>query len=212
MKRDNSRLRRLLPGILTVLVLACLPATAPAPIATTDPNALVTAIAETANSAASQTALAVSPTPSLTETPPPTATLTATVTPTFIYILPTWTHSPTPIVPGSSGIAYQCLLQSVSPENDTTFHAGDVFDVIWKVQNVGREVWRHTEVDLGYYRGDKFYIQQAFDFEKSVAPGGVIELIVPMKAPSQPGTYSTEWRLYHGNRAFCPLKLTIIVN
>jgi hypothetical protein len=195
-------------------MLACVPVFTPAPesIPTLDANVPLTAIVETAAAANTQTAIAAPPTQTSTDVPLPTLTPTETVTPTFVFILSTPTPKPTLITPGSTGQEYQCQLISQSPTNGSIVQKDTVFDAVWIVNNVGTNAWLSTNTDFRYIKGDRLHIQPAYDFELSVASGASVELKVNMKAPSEPGRYSTEWQIAMGNRTFCPLKLSIVVN
>ncbi|HRQ21845.1 MAG TPA: NBR1-Ig-like domain-containing protein [Anaerolineales bacterium] len=209
-RRDRSFLHLAVSAFL----LACLvPGLAPAAplISTLDPNAPLTAIVETANAAATQTMLAA-PTATATETPTRTVTPTETATPTFLFIVATRTVPPTPITPGRSGLDYHCQIISQSPANDTIIARDTEFNAVWLVTNVGKSAWLNTDADYRYNSGARLHRQSIFDFEIGVAPGASIELTVPMKTPSQPDIYSTEWRIVIGRQSFCPLRLKIIVN
>jgi hypothetical protein len=200
---------------VAIVMLACIaPALAPvsAPIPTFDPNSPLTAIVETANAAATQTALVISSTPAITDTPLPTITPTETITPTFIFLIPTWTAPPTPITPGSSGLEYQCQVISQEPPDDTVAAPGALFDSIWRVTNVGKNAWFSTDIDYRYYSGAILHRKEGYDLETSVAPGGSVDITAAMRAPTTPGTYTTQWRIYLGRQTFCPMNLTIIVN
>jgi hypothetical protein len=200
---------------VAIVMLACIaPALAPvsAPIPTFDPNSPLTAIVETANAAATQTALVISSTPAITDTPLPTITPTETITPTFIFLIPTWTAPPTPITPGSSGLEYQCQVVSQEPPDDTVAAPGALFDAIWRVTNVGKNAWFSTDIDYRYYSGSILHRKEGYDLETSVAPGGSVDITAAMRAPTTPGTYTTQWRIYLGRQTFCPMNLTIIIN
>jgi hypothetical protein len=69
-----------------------------------------------------------------------------------------------------------------------------------------------TEVDLLYHAGARLHKASSQDLDLTVGTGASIEVIVPMKAPSEPDIYNTEWRIYIGNRSFCPMRLRIVVN
>lgn len=198
-----------------LVVLACMPTFAPAPpapIPTFDINAPLTAIVETANAAATQTADVAPPTATETASPTPTFTPTETATPTFFFAVATVTVQPSPIAPGSTGVEYQCQVMSQSPGNDTIMPRDMEFDMVWRITNVGTRAWLDTEADLLYHTGARLHKSASQDLDLTVGTGASIEVIVPMKAPSEPDIYNTEWRIYIGNRAFCPMRLRIIVN
>jgi hypothetical protein len=210
-----SRRRKLILIVtVTAVMLACMPtfAPTPAPLPTFDPNTLLTAIVETANAAATQTADFAPPTATETASPTPTLPPTETATPTFFFAVATVTVQPTPIAPGSTGVEYQCQVMGQSPGNDTIIARDTEFNMVWRVTNIGTDAWLDTEVDIRYHTGARLHKSAAQDLDLTVAKGATIEVIVPMKAPSEPDIYNTEWRFYRGNRAFCPMRLKIIVN
>lgn len=199
---------------ITMLMLACVPSIVPAEpsIPTFDPNSALTAIVLTADAAATQTAILMPPTSIPTETVLPTDTPTETPTPTFVFLLPTLTARPTQATPGSSGKQYECQIMRQEPANETTMPSGTSFEMTWEVANIGQKAWFSSDTDYGYSSGDWLHLQAAYDFDTSIAPGGLIELKANMKAPAKPGAYTTEWRINIGKNSFCPMKLTIIVN
>lgn len=210
-RRNN---RAIVVLVITAMMLACVPTLAPAsaPIPTFDPNSINTLIALTAGAAATQTALRLPPTLTSTSTPLPANTPTDTPTPTFVFLLPTITVLPTLVTPGSSGAQYECQLLSQNPHNDSAFSRGAAFDMNWQVANIGRVAWFSSDTDYRYSSGARIHKASIYDLASSVLPGGTIDLTVKMKAPAEPGTYKTEWRISVGKNWFCPLKLTIIVN
>jgi hypothetical protein len=203
--------------IVAASMLACaVPALAPAPvpIPTFDPNAPFTAIVQTAGAAATQTALVTTSTFTPTPQPSPsrTPTITETATPTFIFLLPTLTFTATPVTIVPSSADYACQVISQTPQNGSVIPRGEAFDAKWRVANVGRQDWNRTSADYIYNSGDRLHRQAGYDFEVSVSSGGSVELVVRMLAPTQPGRYSTSWRIQIGRQVFCPLNLTINVN
>ena len=206
--------RALVVLVITGIMLACVPTLAPAsaPMPTFDPNSINTTIAQTAGAAATQTALMLPPTFTFTATPLPAHTPTETPTPTFIFLLPTVTVLPTMVKPGSSSAQYDCQIILQNPKNDSAFSPGAAFDMTWQVANIGKNAWFSSDTDYRYSSGDRIHKASIYDLPSSVLPGGTIDLTVKMKAPAEPGTYKTEWRISVGKNWFCPLKLTIIVN
>lgn len=196
------------------LVMACVPSLTTQPVPTVDPGAINTFIAQTANAALTQTA-AVLPSATLTPFLTPTRstdTPTPTVTSTVIFIFPT----PTPIIlPTGTSVSssdnYACQLVRVSPPNGTTFSPRDDFDIFWTVKNIGKRRWDRTDIDYLYSGGAKIHKISGYDLPKNVPVGGTIDLGVDVQAPKDPGTYSTTWIMSTGNRNFCPLDFTIVV-
>jgi hypothetical protein len=211
MLKQNHRMLAIC--IVIALLLACAPvaiATPPAP-PTFDPLSLNTTIAQTAGAAATQTFVfqpTLTPSPTITRTP----TEIPSSTPTFIFILST------PTVPSStptlnvSAEPYACRITSQTPTNDSVLVKGIPFTTRWQVINSGTNGWDENSADYHYSSGDKLGNSGAYDFDRSVPTGGVIDFVVEMKAPNDPGTYSTTWKVSVGKENFCPMKLTIVVN
>jgi hypothetical protein len=201
--------------IATALVLACaVPALVPAsaPVPTFDPNSIDIVIAQTANAAATQTAQMLPPTLTPTVTLSPTNTATETPTPTFIFILATPTvPSATPTL-GSSDSDYACQIVSQSPANNSGMAKGASFETRWQVINIGKSGWSSDSADYRYASGDQIHKAGIYDFNRSVPPGTSTDIVVAMKAPSNPGTYTTTWNITIGKNRFCAMKLTIVVN
>lgn len=119
-----SRNNKILLFLTTILLmLACVPTfpTSPPALPTFDVNAPLTAIVQTANAAATQTALLAPPTLTSTVTPTRTPFPTDTVSPTFIFVLPTSTIPPTQIPAGSSGLDLECQVLSQDPPDNSIF-------------------------------------------------------------------------------------------
>lgn len=208
--------------IVTALVLACAPTLAPAstPNPVFDPNSINTAIVLTANAAATQTALLMPPslTPTVTLLPTNTLPPSETPTPTFIFILPTSTvpsSTPTPEPTqdgsGSGGSGYACRINSQDPADNTVYAPGASFNASWQVTNTGNGKWDASSADYRYVSGDKIHQTAIYDFSKSVGVGKSTVIIVNMKAPNAPGTYSTAWKIVIGKSRFCTMNLTIVV-
>ena len=203
--------------ITTALMFACaVPAIAPAsaPVPTLDPNSLNLVIAQTANAAATQTAQMLPPTLTPTVTLVPTSTITETPTATFVFILSTPTvPSATPTLDTSSSAPkYACRVESQKPADNTGITKGTDFDMTWHVINIGTETWSSDSTDYRYVGGDKLHKASIYDLNNSVAPGGKTDILVAMKAPSDPGTYTTTWNINVGKNRFCKMNLTILVN
>ena len=216
LKRDYR-----MPAILLMLglLLACAPGSlSPQPVAppTFDPFSLNTIIAQTAGAAATQTFVlqpTLTPVPTLTKTP----TDIPSSTPTFLWGLstptvpsPTPTPSLTPTLEVSSN-AFACRLASQDPKDNSVIAKGADFTADWKITNIGTSYWDNNSLDYHYFNGDKLHKASVYDLQNSVSTGGQTDIIVKMKAPKEPGTYTTTWALRSGKQDFCKFHLTIIV-
>ncbi|MBL8099213.1 MAG: hypothetical protein JNK81_08525 [Anaerolineales bacterium] len=210
MMSQNKKLTSIFIAVL--ITLACVPTlpTTSAPIPTFDANAPLTAIVLTANAAATQTQRFAPPTLTPTATSTRTPLPTDTITPTFIFVLPTSTVPPTQIPAGSSGKDLDCQIISQDPPENALITIQSQFTAKWIVANVGLKTWPSDNTDYRYLSGDKIHLQPIYDFEKNVPAGDRVELTVAMQAPSQPGVYSTIWRITIGQEGFCNMNITII--
>lgn len=98
-----------------------------------------------------------------------------------------------------------------SPKNREIYDPRVQFNVKWRLRNVGRKAWDHNNFDFAYVGGDKFHIVDGYDLKRDTYIGEVADFIVEMKAPKDPGTYTTFWSLFAGKNEFCKVKLTVIV-
>jgi hypothetical protein len=212
LKRNYRRMPAIIFAI--ALLLACTPvAIATPPVVappTFDPFSLNTIIAKTAGAAATQTFVLQ---PTLTSVPTATRTPTEipTFTPTFLFMVFTPTvPSPTQTLEISSN-PFACRLTTQDPADDSLVAKGADFAVIWRIINVGANAWDANSVDYHYFNGKKIHKVAAYDLPASVPTGGQIDIIVNMKAPKDPDTYTTTWSLRSGKEDFCKLHLTIVV-
>jgi hypothetical protein len=200
--------------LVIALTFACAPLGAPSVPPTVELLPLDTAIAMTAGAAASQTAILQSPTftPTIVLTATRLPTETPSPTPTFIFVLSTPTVPSATPAPGSSGLEYDCRIISQSPVNGSGFGPAAEFDAFWQVMNMGTATWDGNSADYRYDSGDKIHKTGIYDVNGSIPPGGIIDIVVRMKAPKDAGTYTTKWKIKIGKTEFCTMKLTIIVN
>jgi hypothetical protein len=193
--------------ILAILLSSCNFSPA-APTATRpDPNAVLTAAAQTAQ--ARGTALALT-TPS---PPPATPTETATVAapPTFPSITSTLPVSGTlapvggatptlgagatqgvPPAPASGDRAE--FVADVTIPDGTAMDPGEDFTKTWRLQNVGTTTWS-TAYSLVHASDDAIEGPASVSLPKNVAPGETVEVSVDLTAPEADGTHTSYWKL-----------------
>jgi hypothetical protein len=199
----------------TLVVSACVPLLAPPAAPTLAPGALNTIVAQTAGAAATQTALVPPPTSTLIPTPTMLITTTATeipsLTPTFVFVLVTATR-PRPTATDSNEAAeYACDVLSQTPEDNVVYSPNTDFDVRWQVKNTGTKDWEADSTDYRFQTGAALHKNSIYDLYKTVPAGGIVDIIVDMRAPSNPDTYSTTWYLRVGKTGFCSMRMTIVV-
>ena len=194
--------------------MACAPSGA-TPFPTTDPNAINTIIAQTANAALTMTAANAPPTTTSTPTPHNTEPPSPTVTVTFVFILPglgpTGTATVEEISSGNSNSDYACTLFSTEPLNGTTIAPRADFVATWGVKNIGKKGWFRATMDYKYVSGDKLHEVASYDLPKGVDPGKNVFLTVDMATFKDSGTYTTKWALVEDDHFFCPMTITINV-
>ncbi len=145
--------------------------------------------------------------PTATSTVVPTNTILPTQTQPAVGGLLTSTVTATAtrkVSSGGGGVVYPTItktpytdvaqLVSQNPADYTVFSPGQDFDARWTVQNVGQRSW-DTQFYYTYMSGAEPKSATFYYIPNSVAVGDTVELVVDMVAPSQPGTYTTNWRL-----------------
>ena len=182
---------------------------APPQISTPVPGAINLMVAQTAAAAATQTAALRPPTltPTLTPFPTQTPADTSTITPTFIFILP----SPTPTEPKGINGTLKCYLISQVPQDGANFGPNKTFTLNWELSNSGSSSWPQNSVSLNYVSGDQFTTTTVVNLPNSIAPGTSVTLTIDMMTPSHSGKYTTYWSLVAGSQPFCNLSLRITV-
>lgn len=210
----STRIRRFLSwSLVLILVMACAPSLTAAP--PPDPDAINRIVGQTAAAASTQTAAAIptsSPTQTFTPTPRGTNTPEPTITETIVFVY----NSPTAfVIPTRTGTFaptsrrdYACEVLN-SPSDGTIYDPRLEFKVRWRLKNVGRQEWKAESMDFVYDFGDRFHRTSGYDLEKDTAIGEVAEFFVDMRAPKDPGTYTTHWALQISAEKFCKVSLTI---
>lgn len=188
------RTSRLLLIVLTatLLLAACnLPRATPTPV---DPNAFLTAAAQTVEARLTLDALntpAATFTPLPSQTPPPPALPTLTSTPPS-------TASPTPVCDLAQ------FVSDVTVPDGTAFQPGETFVKTWRLRNIGVCTWT-SGYQLIFDSGDAMGGPAAQALAGSVAPGQTVDLSITLKAPTAPGTYRGYWRLRNAAGVLMPV-------
>jgi hypothetical protein len=179
-----------------LLLTACSSAT-PTSTPTLDLNPLRTEVASTV---LAQVTRDLALTPSATLIPSPTATSTQTPTPT---LAPSGSPSPaTTITAGTPVTTTRDLAEWVSQTiaDGTVFAPGEAFTITWQLKNVGTSTWSVAYL-LRFYSGDTFGASQEIPLGRVIAPGQILDISIPMKAPTRPGDYRTDWVLANESRS-----------
>jgi hypothetical protein len=188
--------------LFSLLLASCLPAPVLAALATPNASTVEAGVVLTAQAnSATQTATAPTGAPTLTETPTETATPTETPTET-----PTDTATPTSTATPVPTLAPPVIVQPVAPcysaafiedvtvPNGSDFSAGTSFGKTWRLQNVGSCTWT-TAYQLVFESGDHMSGPDSINLTSTVYPGQTVDVSAEMRAPSDSGTYTGNWRL-----------------
>lgn len=126
-----------------------------------------------------------------TSTPQPTAT--SFTLPTFTPTL-TFTKTPVPPTVTPTRTHDQALWIKQSPVDGTILSPGQDFDMVWTIKNIGVNTWT-ANYSYAYARGVSIHKQDRYKLNRTVGIDETIDLMVDMVAPSEPGGYTTVWRL-----------------
>ncbi|MFN3307929.1 MAG: NBR1-Ig-like domain-containing protein [Anaerolineales bacterium] len=149
--------------------------------ATPDPQAVLTAAAETANAKMTELALAT-PIPTDTPIPTPTDTLAPTNT-----LPPPTTAAPTQ--PAGSAVAERVeFVADVTIPDGTVFAPNQAFTKTWRLKNAGTTTWT-TAYSLIFFSGEKMGAPSAVPLPDNVPPNATVDVSVPMISPGAPGQY-----------------------
>jgi len=138
---------------------------------------------------------------SLVSTPVVAGTPTLTLSPGVMGGSPTLTKVPglTPIGSGQSNVTVITCLNSkfvadITIPDYTVLKPYEKFTKIWRIQNTGTCSW-----DQGFglvmwageaMSGEPVYFSRN---DKPVDPGGIVDMVIEMRAPTKPGEYIAHW-------------------
>jgi len=190
---------------LAVILTAC---KSPAPEATTeptkDPNAVMTAAANTASARLTDIA-ALTPTPppaTPTETP---SSATPTLAPTTAVPQPSPTSAP---VTGQDQAAY---VSDVTVPDGTTYQPGQTFTKTWRIANTGSSTWT-TAYKLAWVDGNQMGGPASAAVPSQVGPGQNVDISVNLTAPSTAGKYTGYWKMMNASGALFDSLVYVEIN
>lgn len=187
---------------LAVVLTACkspAPATPTEP--TTDPNAVMTAAANTASARLTDIA-ALTPTATPTETPaPPTATLAATTA------APQASPTSAPV----SGQDQAAYVSDVTVPDGTLFQPGEQFTKTWRIANTGSSTWT-TAYKLAWVDGNQMGGPASVAVPSQVGPGQNVDIAVNLTAPSTAGKYTGYWKMMNASGALFDSLVYVEIN
>lgn len=142
-------------------------------------------------------AIALTPTktftPEVTQTSPPTATRTpapVTSTATVGAITPTNTT----IVQSNCNQASPGNPIDVTIPDDTEILPGQTFTKTWRLINSGTCTW-NSSYSTVFFSGENLSTSSSVPLSGNVTPGQSVDISVNMVAPTEPGTYQSNWKL-----------------
>ncbi len=187
--RQASILRWWLISLIAgVALAACGRAAQEATPTAPDPQAVLTAAAQTAEAGLTQAALTTVPTltPEPTSTPAPTQppAAQAPATPTAAATL----------TPGPPGADIAVFLADVTVPDGTGYQAGASFTKTWRLQNGGTSTWT-TDYDLVFIGGEQMGGADAVALPRQVGPGETVEVSIDLIAPNTSGPQRGDWIL-----------------
>jgi len=205
----NSKIYRFAILLLafSAILAACSSGPQAVPTNTTDPNAVYTAAAQTAD--ARLTELAQS-TPSVTPVPPsatPDLAQTSIAQTAEAAITQLAAMSQTP--PAAAATATNPPAASTSGDRATyvsdvtvpdgsDYAPGATFKKTWRIMNAGTTTWS-TSYKLVFLSGDQMGTATSVALAENVAPGATVDISVDLTAPSTTGRYRGYWKMQNAS-------------
>ena len=128
-----------------------------------------------------------------TPTEIPAATETPTQTPPTTTPTPTTLPSPTPELLSPDCLPNAAFVADVTIPDGTQFSPGETFTKTWRVRSTGCAGWP-AGTQLMFVSGDQLGGPEVVAVPES-EPSVEVELSVKLTAPTEPGTYTSNWQL-----------------
>jgi hypothetical protein len=206
----NNQIKLFISGILTIVIglLVLLPACVASELTLDeDPILRYTEAAQTVFVQLTKDAPTITPTPTelptLTPVPP---TLTPTITtpsPTpEPSLTPTPEIEPTPYDTDPNELIDKAQLVLYAPPVDQLYSPGGTFEAQVGFRNVGPNTW-NSGYSMRFLSGNSFaaagkYTLETFGSQTMVSPGEEVAITISaMTAPTEPGTYISNWCFYN---------------
>ena len=98
-----------------------------------------------------------------------------------------------------TAIPYPCnssatMVSETYPDH-THLDINQYFNKSWRLKNVGTCTWS-TGYRLAFYSGNSMSAPSYVNMSYAVPPGGIVDIVVPMRAPGTAGVYTGYWGLY----------------
>jgi hypothetical protein len=191
---------------LSLLLSACRSAAPEATTPTTDPNAVFTAAASTANAEMTRIAASTpSPAPATatSTTQPPTATVSPTAAAT--------TPATTTVLTAAPGADKAQWVADVTVPDGANYQPNATFVKTWRLQNTGSSTWTPT-YSLVFVSGAPMTQTTKVPINQEVGPGQTVDVSVNMTAPSDPGNYKGFWKVANDQGAAFEVAIWVDIN
>lgn len=100
---------------------------------------------------------------------------------------------------GTAGCTDRALfIRDVNYPDSTTLAAGQTFTKTWQVKNIGTCTWT-TSYSLIFDSGEKMGGADSVAFPTTVAPQQIMDISIPLTAPSTGGTFTGYWKFKNNN-------------
>lgn len=86
------------------------------------------------------------------------------------------------------------FVQDLTVPDDTVFPPDADFEAAWRLRNNGTCPWT-TDYAVAFIGGDAMGITTTVPLENAVAPGQTEDVSITLTAPTEPGTYRSNWQL-----------------
>lgn len=90
------------------------------------------------------------------------------------------------------------FVDDVTVEDGTVFKPGETFTKTWRLKNTGSCTWT-SSYRVVFDSGNALGAPASFNLPTSVAPDGIIDISVQMKAPDKVGDYESNWKLQNAS-------------
>ncbi len=204
----NSKIYRfaILLVAFSAILAACSSSTQAVPTNTTDPNAVYTAAAQTADfrltelaqSTPSVTPVPPSPTPDLAQTSIAQTAEAAITQLAAISQTPVAAATATNPPPASTSADKATYVSDVTVPDGSDYAPGAAFTKTWRLMNAGTTTWS-TSYKLVFLSGDQMGTVTSVALAESVAPGATVDISVDLTAPSTTGRYRGYWKMQNAS-------------
>lgn len=187
-------------GAIAAVILFLTACRAPAAEAPKDPtqdiNALYTQVAGTLIAQGQQQAATATAQP--TETP---LAVTATASPTEGATATNTAPAATNTSAAPVAVCHQAaFITDVTVKDGTQMSKGEDFTKTWRIKNTGTCSW-DDDYTVVYSSGTNLASKSSYDLPEVVDSGETVDISIPMEAPDENGTYTSNWVIRADNGA-----------